>query len=226
MTGNISNDQGAPKARPRLLDPVDRDSEFLSGLITALTFTCTLSAVTAGRSDVRTVMLSALAGNVAGGVVDAVMYLLSCLGERAKSLLALRRVRTAKSTDDVRPIIEDDLPDSVVAVLKPQELDELRSRIARLPPPADRATLGCRDYLAAIAIFATVVLATLPVILPLALIRDPGIALRASNATAVVLMYLFGRALGRATGTPPLRTELAMAAIGVALVAITVLLGG
>jgi VIT1/CCC1 family predicted Fe2+/Mn2+ transporter len=226
MTRKITNDQGAPKARPRLLDPVDRDSEFLSGLITALTFTCTLSVATAGNRDVGTVMLSALAGNVAGGVVDAVMYLLSCLGEREEGLLALRRVRTAKSTDAVRPIIEDALPESVLAVLEPHELDELRSRIARLPPPASRATLGRRDYLAAIAIFATVVLSTVPVILPLALIHDPGIAIRVSNATAVVLMHLFGRSVARATGTPPLRTEFAMVGIGIALVGITILLGG
>jgi VIT1/CCC1 family predicted Fe2+/Mn2+ transporter len=225
MTRKITNDQGAPKARPPLLDPVDRDSEFLSGLITALTFTCTLSVATAGR-DVRTVMLSALAGNVAGGVVDAVMYLLSRLGEREEGLLRLRKVRTATSTDAVRPIIEDALPESVLAVLQPHELDELRSRIARLPPPADRATLGRRDYLAAIAILATVVLSTVPVILPLALIHNPGIAIRVSNATAVVLMHLFGRSVARATGTPPLRTEFAMVGIGIALVGITILLGG
>ncbi len=69
-------------------------------------------------------------------------------------------------------------------------------------------------------------LSTVPLILPLALIHDPGIALRASNATAVALMFLFGRAVGRATGSAPLRTGLSMVAIGVALIAITILLGG
>jgi VIT1/CCC1 family predicted Fe2+/Mn2+ transporter len=226
MTSTIKNDQGAPQAQAPLLDPIDRDSEFLFGLIMALTFTCTLSVATAGDSDIHTVLLSALAGNVAWGFVDAVMYLLSCLAERERGLLALRTVRTAKSTDTVRPIIEDELPDSVVAVLNPQELDELRARISKLPAPAGRATLGRRDYLAAIAILAIVVLSSVPVLLPLALIHDPGIALRISNATAIALLYCFGRSVGRATGTPPLRTGLAMVAIGVVLVAITIMLGG
>jgi VIT1/CCC1 family predicted Fe2+/Mn2+ transporter len=220
------NDQDAPKAHPPLLDPIDRDSEFLFGLIMALTFTCTLSVATAGDSDIRTLMLTALAGNVAWGFVDAVMYLLSCLAERERGLLALRKVRTAKSTDAVRPIVEDALPDSVVSVLNPQELDELRARIARLPAPASRPTLGRRDYLAAIAILAIVVLSSVPVLLPLALIHDPVIALRVSNGTAIALLLHFGRSVGHATGTPPMRTGLAMVAIGVALVAITVLLGG
>jgi len=225
-SGLLSSDPRAPKARTALLDPIDRDSEFLFGLIMALTFTCTLSAATAGDNDVRTAIWGALACNVAWGMVDAVMYLLSCLAERGRGQLALRSLRNAPSTEAVRPIIEEQLPASVVAVLSPQELDELRSRIAQLPAPADHVSLERRDYLAAIAILGIVVLATVPVILPLALIDDPATGLRISNATAIVLLYLFGRAVGRATGSAPGRTGRAMVAIGVVLVAITIVLGG
>jgi hypothetical protein len=214
------------KASSRLLDPVDRDSEFLFGLIMALTFTCTLSATSAGEGDIRTVMYGALACNVAWGVVDAVMYLLSSLAERGRSLLSLRKLRNAQSTDTVRPIIEEGLPESVIAVLSAQELDELRRRIAELPLPAGPVKLTRSDYLAALAVFVIVVLSTVPVILPLAVIDDPGIALRVSNAVAVALLYYCGRLVGLATGTSPRRTGLAMVAIGVVLVAITIVLGG
>ena len=230
MPSNGSGPVGRPPAvlrsLSRLLDPVDRDSEFLFGLIMALTFTCALSAATAGDSDIRTVMYGALACNVAWGVVDAVMYLLSSLAERGRSLLSLRRLRSADSVDSVRPLIEERLPDSVVAVLKPKELEELRRRIAGLPLPAGPVRLRRGDYIAAVAVFVVVVLATVPVILPLALIDDPSVALRFSNAAAVALLYYFGRLVAVATGAPPLRTGLAMVALGVALVAITIVLGG
>jgi hypothetical protein len=222
--GNSAQD--ALQLRPGLLDPVDRDSEFLFGLIMALTFTCTLSATTAGDSDIRTVMYGALACNVAWGVVDAVMYLLSSLAQRGRSLLALRKIRTTDNPDTLRPLIEEGLPDAVVAVLSPRELDELRRRIAGLPLPAGPVKLSRDDYLAALVVFLLVVLSTVPVILPLALIRDPGIALRVSNGTAVALLYYFGRAVGRTTGTSPLRTGLSMVGLGVVLVAITIALGG
>ena len=69
-------------------------------------------------------------------------------------------------------------------------------------------------------------LATIPVVLPLILIREQGIAIRVSNATAILLLYFFGRALGKATGNPSRLTEFTMVSIGIVLVAITILLGG
>jgi VIT1/CCC1 family predicted Fe2+/Mn2+ transporter len=226
MLSDFLKDKREKVAQARLLEPIDRDSEYLYGLITALTFTCTLSAFDLAKNDVGTVVLSALACNVAAGILDAVMYLLSCLAERGRNLLALRQVRGAKSADELSAIIEDALPDSVAAVLSPQELDTLRQRIAALPPPADRARLDRRDYLAALALFTIAVLATIPVVLPLILIREQGIAIRVSNATAILLLYFFGRALGKATGNPSRLTEFTMVSIGIVLVAITILLGG
>jgi len=208
------------------LAPVDRDSEFLFGLIMALTFTCTVSAATAGEGDVRTVMYGALACNVARGVVGAVKHLLSSLAERGRSLSSLRRLRTAESLDTVRPIIEEGLPEPVVAVLGPLELDELRRRVAGIPLQAGPVKLARSDYLAAVAVFVVIVVSTVPVILPLALIEDPTIALRISDAAAIALLFFFGRLVGVATGIPPLRTGLAMVGLGAALVAFSILLGG
>ncbi len=43
-----------------VLDPIDRISEVLFGLIMVLTSTGTLSVATAGRADVKTMILAAL----------------------------------------------------------------------------------------------------------------------------------------------------------------------
>ena len=70
----------------RLLEPVDRISEVLFGLIMALTFTCALSVANAGEEEVREMLVGALGCNLAWGVVDAVMYLLACLTESGQKL--------------------------------------------------------------------------------------------------------------------------------------------
>ena len=66
----------------RLLDPVQRISEILFGLIMAVTIVGSLSIAASGREEVRTVLVAALGCNLAWGLVDAVMYLLNTLTER------------------------------------------------------------------------------------------------------------------------------------------------
>jgi len=209
-----------------VLDPLDRASEFLFGLIMALTFTCTLSAATADKDAVLTVAGGALACNVAWGIVDAVMYLLSCLAQRGRSLTALRRLRGAQTLDAARPVIENALPEPVVAVLSPQELNEILARMAKLSAPSGRPRLARSDYLGAAAIFGVVVSSAIPVILPLLVLGDHPSAIRISNLAAVVLMFLAGWKFGRAIGAPPWRSALSMVALGFGLVAITIVLGG
>ena len=68
----------------RILDPVARTSEVLFGLIMALTFTGTLSAATAGREDIRALLVGMIGCNLAWGLVDAVMFLVSTLAERGQ----------------------------------------------------------------------------------------------------------------------------------------------
>ena len=71
--------------RRRLLDPVDRISEILFGLIMAVTIVGSMSIATAGRVEVRTVMLAALGCNLAWGLVDAVMYVVRTTTERTRN---------------------------------------------------------------------------------------------------------------------------------------------
>ena len=66
----------------RVLEPIDRVSEVLFGLIMVLTFTGSLSVAEAGREDVRVMLVGALGCNLAWGLIDAVLYLMACLAER------------------------------------------------------------------------------------------------------------------------------------------------
>ena len=55
------------KSRKRLLDPMERISEVLFGLIMVLSFTCSFSVADAGRSEVRKMLIGALGWNLSLG---------------------------------------------------------------------------------------------------------------------------------------------------------------
>ena len=93
-----------------LLDPVDRVGEVLFGLIMVLTSTTTLSVATAGKAEVKTMILGALGCNLAWGIIDAGLYVLGCMDERGRNLLTLRGVRQASDPAEARRMILEALP--------------------------------------------------------------------------------------------------------------------
>jgi hypothetical protein len=68
----------------RVLEPSERTAEVLFGLIMVLTFTGTLSVADAGRADVRAMLIGALGCNLAWGIIDGVLYLLSTFAQRSR----------------------------------------------------------------------------------------------------------------------------------------------
>ena len=85
----------APSSKKRLLDPIDRTTEVLFGLIMALSFTCSIGVTDAGRDDIRSMLIGAIGCNIAWGLIDAVIYLMTSLTERARGLATLRDLRAA-----------------------------------------------------------------------------------------------------------------------------------
>lgn len=86
-------DGPASKKSDRPLEPVERISEALFGLIMVLTFTCSISIGESGREDVRTMLVGAFGCNLVWGVIDAILYLMACLAERGKELSRLPEPR-------------------------------------------------------------------------------------------------------------------------------------
>jgi hypothetical protein len=71
-----------------------------------------------------------------------------------------------------------------------------------------------------------VFLSTFPVVIPFIVFGDIRIALRASNAVAITMMFTTGYWLARYGGFHPWRTAVSVAVLGIALVAIAIALGG
>ena len=212
--------------RKSLLDPVERISELLFGLIMVLTFTGSLSAATAGREETRTMLFGAIGCNLAWGIVDAFMYLINTLTERGQGILKLRQVRAAKSPEAAQRIIAEALPGPVASVLQGGEIESLRQRLSRLPEPPARPRLHKQDFLGAAGVFLIVFLSTFPVVIPFIFMHNALRALRISNAIAIVMLFLCGYRLGHYGGHRPWHMGLALVIVGCVLVAITIALGG
>jgi hypothetical protein len=216
----------APERSRRVLEPIDRVSEVLFGLIMVLTFTGSLSVAEAGREDVRTMLIGALGCNLAWGIIDGLLYLMANLAERGRSLMTYRSVRGAADAQQARRRIADALPPLLASILEPAELATIHDRLKQLPEPPPRARLTKDDWLGGLAVFLIVFLSTFPVVIPFMVMSDATRALRVSNAIAIVMLFIAGYAYGRITGWRPWVVGIAMVILGTTLVAMTMALGG
>ena len=214
------------KSSKRVLDPIDRVSEVLFGLIMVLTFTGSLSVAEAGRDDVRVMLVGALGCNLAWGIIDGIFYLMGCLAEKSRGLVTLHAVRRTTDPRRAQSLIADALPPVVASVMKPEEFENLHHRLSQLPEPAARAGLSKEDWTGAIGVFSLVFLSTFPVAIPFLFMQHAGPALRVSNAVAIGMLFLTGYAFGRMTSRRPVWVGIAMVVLGAVLVGVTIALGG
>jgi hypothetical protein len=212
--------------RRRILDPMDRISEILFGLIMVLTYTGSLSIATADRAQTRTMLIGALGCNLAWGIIDAGIYIMARVHERGRKAMLFRALRDAPDVDAARRVIADALPPLVTAVLSPAQLESMRQNVREMPSATARWTVTKSDALGALGVFLLVFLSTLPVAIPFVLIADVKTGLRASNAVAIVMLFCCGYAFGHHAGIRPWPTGIVMVAVGLVLVAITISLGG
>lgn len=216
----------ALKSSKRVLEPEERISEVLFGLIMVLAITGSLSVAKAGRDDIRTMLIGALGCNLAWGIIDGVLYLMGSLADKSRSLMCYRAVRQAADPRQAQRLIAGALPPLVAAVLQPAELETMRQRLVQLPEPPRHARLAGRDWLGAFAVFVLVFLCVFPVVVPFIAVPKVALAMRISNAIAIAMLFITGFAYGRCIGRSPLAFGLVMVLLGGVLVALTIALGG
>ena len=175
-----------------LLNPIERISEILFGLIMALTFTCTINIVEANRADVKDTLIAAIGCNIAWGVVDAVMYLLSTLAERGRNKSILRFIQTTNQNEIADQFISDALPPVIASVTSAEQLEKIRQRLSQVPESSLKVRITKSDLKTALGIFLLVFISTFPIAIPFIIVHDAKLALRISNLVAIVLMFICG----------------------------------
>jgi hypothetical protein len=210
----------------RVLDPIARTSEVLFGLIMALTFTGTISAATAGREEIRALLVGVIGCNIAWGLVDAYMFLMGALTERGHGLVTIHAVRAAASPQEAHHLIAGAVPPVVASTMTEDDFEKVRQGLLRMHGLPPKAPLTKEDWLGALAVFLLVFLSTFPVAVPFLVFSNVQLALRMSNLVAIVMLFLTGYRLARHGGYNPWRTGLSVVVLGLVLVAVTIVLGG
>ena len=217
-----------PLVKPRwlLLEPMERISEVLFGLIMVLTVTCSFSVAKPDQKQVHAMLLAALGCNLAWGVIDAVFYLMGRFSEQGHGIIALRALRRDPAPTETQAIISYNLPPLLASALTRTDFELIRQRLNQLPEPPSHPKLKKDEWLAACGVFLLVFLSTFPVVIPFLFLKDPRFALRVSNGVAIVMLFLLGYAFGRFAGRSRWLAGTNMVILGSALVAITISFGG
>jgi hypothetical protein len=213
----------------RQLRPSESLSEIVAALIVVLTFTLAASVVSGSQEGARAALLGAIGCNAAWGIIDAVLYLMTCAFDRNRHVRFARAVASAPDEATALVTIRHELDPALAPVTPSEDREQLYRSIlnslahGKLPP---RAGLTRDDVAGAIGVFCVALAASLPAVLPLLLFDQPRLALRVSNLLVVVLLFIVGYHWARYVDANPWTAGFGLMNLGLALVAIAILLGG
>ena len=210
----------------RVLDPVDRVTEVIFGLLMAMTFTGTISVATSDQAAERTMMIAALGCNLAWGLADAVMYLLRTLIERTRNRTLFAHLRSGADAASGQALIADALPPRIAAAAGTEGLEALRQRLIAAPAIPAHSSLGLDDFKGALGVFLLVVVATFPLVVPFLLLEQTQLAVRLSNLIGLAVLFVAGWMLARYAGAKPWQGAVALTVTGALLILAIIALGG
>ncbi len=213
----------------RHLSAGERLGELLFGLIMTLTFTLTAGFVVGeDREAVRELLIATIGCNVAWGIIDGGLLVLGRVFDRGRYARIGRAIRAGAGTEDTVRAVGAELDDVLLPVTTPEGRRALYLEIVRSVREATPQRTGVRgdDWLAAFAVFCLVVFASLPAALPFALIDEPWMALRVSNAILLALFFVIGYLWAEHTTIRPWRAASVLTIFGIVMVATAIALGG
>lgn len=221
----------------RLLDPIDLLVEGIYSVLIVLTFTLAVRIADSNRlltqnfadEFVLQLFWAALGCAVAWGLIDGVMYILTCVFERGQERRLFRSIRNLNSEEEGITKLAGELDDDLGSLATEEErraiYATLYARLRQAPPP--QVELERADFAGALGIVLVAVGTALPVVLPLLLfLDDPSTAVRVSNLAAFAMLFIMGYWWAVYAGGKPWRFGLLLVTIGVVMVLVAIPLGG
>lgn len=215
------------RALHRHLDPGDTLAELIFGLLMVLTFT--LGARLLGPEESTDGLLLAAVGcNVAWGIIDGFLFVLSQVFERLRVASVMESLRTAPDEPAAAAALRAELESDLVALGETTHRDRFYASIvaAARSKPGARPKLLAEDLRGAVRVFLLVVATAVPAALPFLVWDDAYLALRISNALLIGCLFVIGFLWGRHVGARPLFAGTLIMSIGIVLVLIAIPLGG
>ncbi len=161
-----------------------------------------MSVAASDGETVGSVLAAALGCNVAWGIVDGVMFVLTTAVERARRFGHIDAIRNAP-VEKARLVFLDNLPDDVRLSASDELADIIFNRIRTSRGVHDRRIVQGRDLAAAFSICTLVIASTLPPSIPFLFIDDLNVAMRVSNFIALAMLFVIGGRLGKYMGRSP-----------------------
>jgi hypothetical protein len=213
----------------RYLDAPDRLGEVLFGIIMVLTFTLGAGIVVEdGPKAIREMLCGIVGCNIAWGIIDAGMYVLSRLFERSLKLRLFDQMRGSADEATALSIVGRELDQRLQFFTTAAERRQLYlALLQRLPSVAlEPVRVEKQDLLSAFSVFWLVTISVVPAIVPFVVIDDYRLALRASNALLLASLFAVGWRCGRETRGRPWLFGATMLTFGLVMVAVAIALGG
>lgn len=213
----------------RHVSPGTRLGEVLFGLIMTLTFTLGAGMLVGTAEGASTSLLVAAIGcNVAWGIIDAALLLLGVVFDRSRLARLGNAIAGGHGGQDALTLVANELDETLVPITSEEQRSALYRHVVERVRSAPRqpVRLTRSDWYAAISVFCLVFIASVPAAAPFALIDDPWIALRVSNALLIGLLFWVGYKWARYTIFNPWLAGSALMGVGVLLVLIAIPLGG
>jgi hypothetical protein len=212
-----------------VLSPVDRITEVFCGLLMVLASTLLVGQDgTGGPEKVHTLLRAGLGGNLAWGIIDGVLYLMTQRFERGRQARLVAAVREADGDVESRAALGEAIAPALVASMTNAEaahlFGALRAMAGRTGPVRAHLTRG--DFVGALACFCLCVGCALPAVVPFALLETPAVALRVSNGVSLASLFALGVLWAKVIGARPLASGLGLLLLGAALVALQIAFGG
>ena len=214
----------------RYLDPPDALAEILFGLIMVLTFTSAAGFVAGeGEAGVRELLFATLGCNLAWGIIDGAMYLMTSLMQRGHRMRFIAAIQSASDETTKRRIVAAELEDALGPRVTDAEREALHRTVVSMAShvrPRD-LRITREDWMGALNCFWLVLLTTLPAALPFLFIRDdPFLALRLSNLLLAGMLFVVGYQWAKHAGLRPWWSGFVFLLISLSLVGLAIRLGG
>jgi VIT1/CCC1 family predicted Fe2+/Mn2+ transporter len=207
-------------------------------LIMVLTFTLGAGlTLEDGPGAATRLLIAAIGCNIAWGIIDGVLYVLTAMSQRSARVRFINAVHQAPDDATALARIRAEVDERLVALTTPTIRDDLcRDVLSHLRNDRGAAdavaqakgnSVTLDDLAGAGAIFWLELLACVPAVAPFIIFaHQPLFALRVSNGVMIVALFVVGQQWASYTGLNRVLTGALMACIGLGMVGIAMLLGG
>jgi hypothetical protein len=169
-------------------------SEPMFGVIMVVCFTSVLRAFpNLAETILGTILLSALFCCIAWGLVDGIFYAWEAHYELDKKRKLQTQVQALADPNRGRELVEDDLGDTIVDLMNDEDKEQIYQIVEKNVTGVDLGRVSIKeDIITVLIAFGLVVGSSIIVILPFLLFSPVMTALKISNITGILLLFIMG----------------------------------